>query len=52
MRGHNIGDVSYQLGHSSISITLDVYSHWMPGKFKSEIDELDAPLQNSLRNSF
>jgi integrase len=24
MRGHNVGDVSYQLGHSSISMTYDV----------------------------
>jgi integrase len=42
MRGHNVGDVSYQLGHSSIKITYDVYVHWMPGQFKSEVDELDT----------
>ncbi len=42
LKGHNIGDVSYQLGHSSISITYDVYGHWLPGKFKSEVDELDT----------
>jgi len=36
-----IGDVSYQLGHSSIKITYDIYGHWMPGKFKNEVDELD-----------
>ena len=41
LRGHNVGDVSYQLGHSSIKITYDVYGHWMPGHFKSEIDDLD-----------
>jgi len=41
VRGHSIGDVSYQLGHSSISITFDVYGHWIPGKFKSEVDGLD-----------
>lgn len=41
LRGHNIGDVSYQLGHSSIKITFDVYGHWLPGKFKNEVDELD-----------
>jgi integrase len=51
MRGHNVGDVSYQLGHSSIAITYDVYGHWIPGNFKSQIDELDnvritTPLQN------
>ena len=38
--GHNIGDVSYQLGHSSIKITYDTYGHWLPGEFKSEVDEL------------
>lgn len=43
LRGHNIGDVSYQLGHSSISITYDVYGHWIPGKFKNEVNELDQP---------
>jgi integrase len=41
LRGHNIGDVSYQLGHSSIKITYDVYGHWIPGHFKNEVDELD-----------
>jgi integrase len=41
LKGHNIGDVSYQLGHSEISTTYDVYTHWIPGKFKSEVDELD-----------
>lgn len=41
LRGHNIGDVSYQLGHSSISMTYDLYTHWIPGKFKSEVDDLD-----------
>jgi integrase len=43
LRSHTIGDVSYQLGHSSIKITYDVYTHWIPGKFKNEVDELDAP---------
>ena len=42
MKGQNIGDVSYQLGHSDISITYKVYVHWIPGKFKSEVDELDT----------
>lgn len=50
MRGHNIGDVSYQLGHSSISMTLDVYAHWMPGGFKSEVDDLDNPNPATLQN--
>jgi integrase len=42
LRGHNIGDVSYQLGHSDISTTYNIYTHWIPGKFKSEVDELDT----------
>ena len=41
LRGHDIGDVSYQLGHSSIKITFDTYTHWIPGKFKSQVDDLD-----------
>ena len=45
LKGHNIGDVSYQLGHSSIKITYDTHGHWMPGHFKSEVAELDELLQ-------
>lgn len=41
LRGHNVGDVSYQLGHSSIRITYDTYGHWMPSRFKNEVDDLD-----------
>ena len=40
-KGHNIGDVSYQMGHSSIKITFDTYTHWIPGKFQNEVDDLD-----------
>jgi integrase len=47
LRGHNVGDVSYQLGHSSIKMTYDVYTHWMPGKFKNEVDDLDNPHLNA-----
>jgi len=39
--GHNILDVSNQLGHHSPKMTLDIYSHWMPGTHKSQVDELD-----------
>jgi len=42
MRGHTVGDVSNQLGHSRITMTYDVYTHWIPNQFKSEVDELDA----------
>jgi integrase len=47
MRGHNVGDVSYQLGHSSIKMTYDVYAHWIPGQHKSEVDELDNAHPNA-----
>jgi integrase len=40
-KGDNIQDVAKQLGHHSVKLTLDVYSHWMPGKKKSEVDALD-----------
>ena len=40
-KGDNIADVSKQLGHSSVKITLDTYYHWIPGGKKSEVDELD-----------
>jgi len=40
-KGDNIQDVSNQLGHHSVKLTLDVYSHWMPGKQKAEVDALD-----------
>jgi len=40
-KGDNIVDVSKQLGHSRVSMTLDKYAHWMPGEHKSQVDELD-----------
>jgi len=41
-KGDNILDVSRQLGHHSVKLTLDVYAHWLPGEKKSEVDELDS----------
>jgi integrase len=40
--GHNIVDVSKQLGHHSVKLTLDVYGHWVPGQNKSQVDALDS----------
>jgi integrase len=40
-KGDNIADVSNQLGHHSVKLTMDVYYHWIPGKKKAEVDELD-----------
>ena len=42
-KGDNIADVSKQLGHHSVKLTLDIYYHWIPGKKKSEVDKLDDP---------
>jgi integrase len=39
--GHNIADVSRQMGHASIKITIDTYYHWLPNQASSEVDELD-----------
>jgi integrase len=41
--GDNIGDVSNQLGHHSVKLTLDIYYHWLPGSNKAEVDALDDP---------
>ena len=40
-KGDNIADVSKQLGHSSVKITMDIYYHWIPGGKKSQVDALD-----------
>jgi integrase len=40
-KGDNIADVSKQLGHHSVKLTLDTYYHWIPGKQKNEVDALD-----------
>lgn len=33
-KGDNIGDITRQLGHSSIEVTMDIYYHWIPGRRK------------------
>jgi len=40
--GHNIVDVSNQLGHASVAFTLERYTHWLPSEHKHEVDELDT----------
>jgi integrase len=42
-KGDNIADVSNQLGHHSVKLTMDVYYQWFPGKKKAEVDGLDDP---------
>jgi integrase len=39
--GHNIADVSKQLGHSSIKITVDTYFYYIPGTSSTEVNDLD-----------
>ena len=40
--------VSERLGHSSISMTLDVYSHVMPGMQEEAAEKIDAGLRAAL----
>jgi integrase len=41
-KGDNIIDVSKQLGHNKVSMTVDRYAHWMPREHKWQVDELDT----------
>jgi len=41
-KGDNVVDVANQLGDNQ-KVVLDIYSHWMPGKKKDEVDALDDP---------
>ncbi|MEJ5359448.1 MAG: site-specific integrase [Desulfobacterales bacterium] len=43
-KGDNLADVAGQLGHHSVKVTLDVYSHWLPGQQKAQVDALDSLL--------
>lgn len=50
-KGDNIADVSNQLGHHSVKLTMDVYYHWIPGGKKAEVDELDNLGADRVRNA-
>jgi integrase len=39
--GHNIADISKQLGHSSIKVTVDTYYKWIAGSHSDQTAELD-----------
>jgi integrase len=41
-KGANINAVSKMLGHSSVRITLDIYSHLMPGMQEAALNTLDG----------
>ena len=49
--GHNIADVSRQLGHESIKITVDTYYHWLPNQHTGQVAELDeiGKIRNNLQ---
>ena len=40
--------VSERLGHASIDITLDTYSHVMPGMQEEAAEKIDAGLRKAL----
>ena len=40
--------VSERLGHASIGITLDAYSHVMPGMQEEAVEKIDAGLRAAL----
>jgi len=46
--GVNIKVISERLGHASISITLDTYSHVMPGMQEEAAEKIDAGLRAAL----
>jgi len=39
-QGESLAYVRDQLGHSSIQITVDTYSHWIPTSNRSAVDRL------------
>jgi integrase len=42
-KNDNIVDVSKQLGHKNINITLKTYTHWIPmEEYQQQVDELDT----------
>ena len=45
--GENPKVVSERLGHASITLTLDVYSHVLPDMQKAAIDKLESILSNA-----
>ena len=47
LQGENPKVVSERLGHSSVQITLDVYSHVLPGMQEGAASRLDAALRGS-----
>ena len=45
---NNLRMVQKQLGHSSITLTVDTYTHWMPGKNREAMDRLPVNHEQAL----
>ena len=45
---HLRGDSSERLGHSTVGLTLDVYSHLLPGVQELAVDQFDAAIQAAI----
>jgi integrase len=40
MQGESLAYVKDQLGHSSINLTVDTYTHWIPGSNRDAVNKL------------
>jgi integrase len=49
-QGESLAYVRDQLGHHSISLTVDTYGHLLPGSNRQAVDRLDDPEPASTRN--
>ena len=50
-RGVPITYVSRQLGHSSISVTADLYGHFIPGEDRHHVEALSEDLESARKHS-
>jgi integrase len=41
-QGESLAYVKEQMGHHSISVTVDIYGHLVPGGNKQAVDKLDS----------
>jgi integrase len=50
-QGESLAYVRDQLGHHSVSLTVDTYAHLLPGSNRQAVDRLDTePAPASIRN--
>lgn len=48
--GESLAYVKEQMGHHSITITVDTYGHLVPGGNKAAVDQLDGLETTTIRN--